>query len=327
MDAERIAWLEKRRDGIGASDAVILLAGPQYGKTAADVLASKLGPVVEMESDDIRRGHLYEDLAIEAWIDQHPHYSLRDGQCSQLLRFWSYGRAHASLDALVHGVVGGIQRLGVLEVKSPRSQGARDTEADGPRPQWIMQCQYQMAVVSHIMRQNTGGPFWSQLQFGQIVVWHPEEARIHTHEVPWGDEEQAQSRQWVEYCQDWYQRHVIAGEPLPETPPPVPLPQHELDVDLTNTTEGQAVEWYCAAKERLKAAEQEVEIASAALSEVAAAHQARRLISGDTRITRIVNAGRRTTDIKNAMAANPQIDWAKYERIGSEYVVWRVSKR
>ncbi len=315
MDNQRQEWLEARRQGIGASDAVVILIGSQW-RTEHDVLASKFDIAEELDNDDIRRGNLYEPICLAQWAAAHPDYTVMEGHRDPLTLTFRHGYCHASLDAVA---VGPNNEVIILEVKSPRGKKARDTELDGPAPEWQVQVQYQLAIAERSGAELFTG--WGSEVSAYVLVWHSEEARYHEHAIaPTPDAER-----WVQYCHEWYERHVVDQAPLETTAPPVAIPHLEADADLSGTPDGAVVAWYAAACEAVKKAEADKDAAAAALTEVATAHSARRLVADGCRITRIVNKGRTSLDTKAARAAHPEIPWTDYERTGGEYLTWRVT--
>jgi putative phage-type endonuclease len=66
---DRDAWLEMRRQGIGASDIPILLDLDEY-KTALDLYRDKLGESDDYDSDAARMGRIFEDAIAGDWANQ-----------------------------------------------------------------------------------------------------------------------------------------------------------------------------------------------------------------------------------------------------------------
>ena len=206
----REQWLERRKQSIGASDAVVLVMGELYGRTQVDILTDKLGLLTRFIGDnpDIRAGNTYEPLAVQAYRDEtgnHVNYRPDD---PERLTYRAGLYCHASLDAVE---VMNDYTLRVIEVKAPRERRARDTELDGPLQSWVIQTQFQLAVIRAAGIENVVG--------ARILVWHREEARIHWHEVPDEPEDRARAASWIGLCADWYERHVCCGEPLGEMQP------------------------------------------------------------------------------------------------------------
>lgn len=343
MTNKRTEWLEARRNGVGASDAVVLLCGSKW-RTEEDVLASKLGPVEELSNPDIRRGNLYEILCLDQWALSNPEWEILRGSDDPMALTFRVGHCHASLDALAVGPHGEVL---ILEVKSPRCKKARDTEMDGPDPAWVVQVQYQLEVCRRSGADMFGDGWNPEARAGaRVLVWHPEEARYHEHVIEenpgeWrrtefslcadgsSQEKLIEHRDgashWVDYCDAWFQRHVIEGEPLAPPSPFVPLPRYELDIDLSGTPDGSVVSWYAVACEDMRRAENAKSAALAALSEVATTHRSKRLMADGYRITRVCNSGRKSTNIKAIQTAYPEIQWSDYEITGAEYATWRVT--
>jgi len=314
---DRQAWLEKRKLSIGASDAVILLLGPQYGRDEESVLSSKLGPAEAIDSDDIRRGTLYEHIVLaefarlEAWADSIEQAGTDD----PMSLFFQLGHVHASLDGIARKDGGAI----VIEVKCPRGKKAADSERLGPTQQWEVQCRYQQAVY-HLA---TGTP--TEHIGGLMVIWHAEEARYHKHDLTQNQAQWAEAIEWVRYCDAWYRSHVVLGEPLVEKIPVVPLVAWET-LHMCSPDEAMIVQWYARAAEAVKAAEDDKKAASVELENIFAKNQARKMICEGASVTRVVQPGRTSLSIDAARKDNPSIDWARYEKKGAGFVTWRVGK-
>lgn len=67
---DRDAWLEMRRQGVGASDIPILLDLDEY-KTALDLYRDKLGESDDYDSDAARMGRIFEDAIAQDWATQN----------------------------------------------------------------------------------------------------------------------------------------------------------------------------------------------------------------------------------------------------------------
>jgi hypothetical protein len=314
----RQAWLELRRKSIGASDAVILLRGPQFGKDESDVLRSKLEDALPIDSDDIRRGTLYEHIVLAEYgrIDGFSHARIEmAGTDDPMALFFHVGHCHASLDGLAQD---GDGKITILEVKCPRIKKASDTERMGPTQEWKIQSRYQQAVY-HLA---TGLP--ADKIGGKMVIWHSEDARYHTHDTTQSPEEFEESVVWARYCDDWYRRHVILGDPLQPTVPPVPIEVWQT-MHLCTPDEEMICQAYQRACDNVKAAEEEKKLAAAELARIAEANQARKMIFNGGTITRVIQSGRTSLDM-DRVRADHKIEWSKYEKKGGDFVTWRVGK-
>lgn len=316
----RKEWLEMRRGSIGASDAVILLRGPQFDSTEETVLESKLGDVEFKDGNDIRRGTLYEPTVLAEFARLEGDmlsYTVGGVTEAQGELFYKHGYCHASLDGLAR-LTDGSHLL--VEVKCPRGKKATDTEHLGPTQEWCLQSRYQQAVY-HL---STGTP--RREISGVVVVWHSEEARYHKHPtLMTSNAEWDEAIGWVEYCHAWYKRHVIDGAPLERTAPPVAIQTFESS-HLCTPNEAMICQWYARASAACKAAEADRKLASAALEEIATGIKARRLIADDCTITRVVQPGRTSLSLDKLRADRQDIEWTKYEKRGGDYVTWRVGK-
>jgi hypothetical protein len=318
----REQWLEIRRRSIGASDAVVLLRGPQFDTTAQAILDSKLGAVSEKTNDDIRRGQLYEPIVLAEFARLESERlgiaELRHaGTVDPMSLYYVSRYTHASLDGLAL-LADGTHLL--LEVKCPRGKKASDAKNLGATQEWKIQSRYQQAVYSLV----TGTP--RHLVRGLVVVWHSEEAAYHTHDTSMLlTEEYEEAAGWLEYCNNWYASHVICGQPLEPVAPPVAIEAFETS-HLCDGNEAMICQWYQRACQAVKEAETDKQAAALALADMASGLKARRLIADGVTITRVVQPGRKSVSLEKVRADHPEINWEAYERVGGDFITWRVGK-
>jgi len=140
--ADREAWLEARKKGIGSSDAAVLILGKHYGVTPFSLWAQKCG-LVERES--MEGQHLELGLELEPFI--MARWRSESGKWAKLAQKMVRNNDHpfmlASLDA-EFWTDGKLESTCPLELKTAGNLGAWD---DGiPKAYWI-QVQHQMAVT------------------------------------------------------------------------------------------------------------------------------------------------------------------------------------
>jgi hypothetical protein len=311
----RQEWLKLRMGSIGASDAVVLLRGPQYGKTEEDIRDSKIEEQVEASGSDIRRGQLYEHIALSEYSRITGELVETAGTDDPMALYFCVGYCHASLDGLARLGDGAVR---ILEVKCPRGKKATDTKYLGPTQEWEIQSRYQQAVY-HI---STGAA--RDKIAGRMVVWNSEEAEYTTHEIVMSNEQWEEALGWVAYCDDWYFRHVANREPIMPRAPQVPIKAFET-IHLADPNESMIIQSYARVSAQIKELEAEKSLLSKAMDDVFNKNQARKMIAdGGVTITRVVQPGRTTLSVEAARRAMPDVDWGKYERKGADFVTWRV---
>lgn len=154
---DRDAWLEMRRQGVGASDIPILL-DYGYDKTALDLYLDKLGQLEDTDSDKARIGRIFEDPIAEDWAKQSNLMVKR----SQTVRHANTEWAFASPDRRVLGCRQHPGSCG-LEVKTRSSYQTKDWRVGVP-PEVEAQCQWQLYVTGwdaiHIAAVVDNQPFY-----------------------------------------------------------------------------------------------------------------------------------------------------------------------
>ena len=142
--ADRAAWLEWRRLGIGSSDIALIALGPQWGRGIIDLWLEKTGrSVMEVpDTEDMYWGRAKEPVIAQRF-SEHMGTKLHRGR-AMARRDYPWMRCTPDFR-------GRFVELGApvgLEVKSARHGGGFGTSGSEfvPHPYWV-QCQWQMMVT------------------------------------------------------------------------------------------------------------------------------------------------------------------------------------
>lgn len=144
--AERDAWLEARRTGIGASDSPAIL-GLSPWKSAFQVWAEKRGDVDSEELD----GNEPAEFGIRLEEPIAMAYADRSGRKvtmwprEKITRHGEYNWLTCTPDATQHDEIRGD---GLVQVKTTSAFKASDW-SDGPPLMYLVQCQQEMAVMNY----------------------------------------------------------------------------------------------------------------------------------------------------------------------------------
>lgn len=161
--ADRASWLEARRQGLGASDAPVIL-GLSPWKTPLALYAEKLGLEIEEpeQTEAMAWGLRLQPLIIAAYAEQSGRSTIE--QVNFVIdRSPTHPWMLASLDGWVTKTPG-VEDIGVLEVKTT-SAFRKEDWAEAPPLAYQVQVQHQLAVV---------GARWGTLVCligGQRLVW------------------------------------------------------------------------------------------------------------------------------------------------------------
>jgi putative phage-type endonuclease len=137
-EADRDAWLEWRRDGIGASDIPAILGFSRYG-SALTVYLDKQGKLPDHDNEQMWLGRRLEPIMLELFTERTGRIVL-PGLPSQ---HWEIPWARATLDGLVAEAGGDV--LGPLELKTgSAAKELLDDDIAGPL---AAQLQWQMFVT------------------------------------------------------------------------------------------------------------------------------------------------------------------------------------
>lgn len=146
-ELERAAWLEARRQGVGASEVAALLGVDPY-RSAFAVWAEKTGRVVPEDLSDkqaVQWGNALEPLVARAWSEQTGREIVDHGRTT--IRRRAHSLLFATLDREIVDAGDGIGP-GVLEVKAPGYLQREHWESDPPL-KYVVQVQAQLAVTGH----------------------------------------------------------------------------------------------------------------------------------------------------------------------------------
>jgi predicted phage-related endonuclease len=285
-------------DAISGTEAVVACLGEHYGRTRYSVWKSKVekkGATVPINGD-MRRGLHLEPLVRDMYRDQHPEYSVTD---EQIIR-------HPS-EPLAGHADGLINEDGVLEIKCPRSGRARKIVETSDLPEaWHIQVMHYMRITKRK---------WADVVVFDGDNWESVVAHVEYDPVLGDVIAESCLRLWD--CV------------LTETPPDgfgIVAPKGrnvEIEV-IDNPVLIEAVQNYRSAAEAIKQLE---ELQSTARLGVLAVMDARVLakLPDNTRIAAGWSEGRKTIDGKAILADHPEIDAAKYTKIGEPIRMVRIT--
>jgi len=144
-------WLERRRQGIGASESAILVLGEHFGKTPLDLYMEKMGlEPGAFETSDMRRGTALESHALEEFrrdtgADVRGTRTLEEKYGADS-PFEVRHPAHPFIYAHLDGMIGD-GSTEIVEVKCPRIGGYMKLKEEGLSEGYQIQGQHQMAVT------------------------------------------------------------------------------------------------------------------------------------------------------------------------------------
>lgn len=160
---DRRAWLEARRQGIGASDAAVIVCPEFTRKSQLELYSEKLGLVVQNdeETEAMEWGHLLEPVIADKY-ERETGRSTYDPGDFHIDRNPDAPWMFATLDRVVNAVtipperapIGGLlppvlNVPGVLELKNASAFKKADWKDEPPLP-FQVQVQHQMAVTGHL---------------------------------------------------------------------------------------------------------------------------------------------------------------------------------
>lgn len=204
--ADRAAWLRARRTGIGGSDVAAILGHSDY-RTAYDVWMDKTGQTGEIEpTPAMERGTALEPVAIAKYEQRHGVTVERLG----LVRHPD----HPFLVGTPDGV--DIKNRRLIEVKVPNRYVFKSWNG-------VLPVDY-FEQMQHYM-------FLTGLDYGVAVILVD---GLDYHEIHVTADKDFH-RQYVPALHEWWIRHMVALEPVPQ-PEPYVKPDETLDA-LDATTE------------------------------------------------------------------------------------------
>ena len=202
-------WLEKRREGIGASEVPAIL-GTHPFLTERDVYFNKVGGQEQEVTPFMERGRYLESAA----ADLYQRETGRTLRRIPLLQHKELPILMATLDRQI--LASDDNPTAGLELKVPAWQTFAKVRAEGLPAHWILQAQTQAMV--------TGYPF---IAFG-ILNADAWKMVVHDFE-PIAD----MSEMILNRVGEWWEKHIIAGTPpAPKITPPIELPEVPVSTDI-----------------------------------------------------------------------------------------------
>ncbi len=139
--ADRAAWLEARKSGVGSSESPALVLGKHFGRTPMALFLDKVGmrEADDGEHEGLTLGTELEPFVRERWMRETGRYCEPSGRLVRSVR-WPF--MLASPDA--HELDEAGMLVGPVELKTAGSLG---DWTDGVPEKYRIQCQHQMAVT------------------------------------------------------------------------------------------------------------------------------------------------------------------------------------
>lgn len=181
----REEWLSFRRQGIGGSDAAVIVGLNRFG-SEFELWSDKRGLLPEKEDTEaMRLGRDLEQYAAERWMEKT---GKRVRKLNFILKNPQYPYALANLDRKVIGENAG------LECKTTSVWNRSDFEGGEIPLNWYVQCMHYMAVCG-----------FERMYLAVLVLGKG----FYTYEIG-RDEEEIAALMAAETA--WWERHMIAGE-------------------------------------------------------------------------------------------------------------------
>ncbi len=297
----REQWLEERRQGIGGSDAPVVVLGEYYGKTVQDLYYDKVeGTADFLDPDkhpDIRRGNRQEPVAARVYEEISGEKVV---EAEGILTHPDHSFMRASVDRLI------LPGKTPLEIKCPRHPTFLKWKREGIPQGPILQGQHYCAVTGS--DQIIYAVFCAEIDELMVVPINADQGLIDLVI----DKESA------------FWQYVEAHEgPPPYAPAEVlDLPPVGGELVLLDTPEWRtAAHSFQQARTLRKEAEELEESAKLELQEIMGDDTI--VEGGGLRVYWKQQAGRKTFDKKALARAHPEIDLSNYEKEGKSFKSFR----
>jgi len=315
---------QERAGQIRASECCVLMGCEGYdGKIAFDLfLELKKGvgfePVssydsdsdehVEYESDDIRRGNLYEPFALRfASEDLEIGIDFAKDKDDGIRRFSRRHPKHKFMGAMPDGV---FEDGWIAEAKCPRPHVLRKQLEEGPYEKFIWQMTMQLAC-------------YPEAPGARFILYDCVECRSYVYQFP---REAMKIEALEKRCVDFWTRHIEGDEPFSQddwdkpvpVPPVNPLKQADYTV-VAGRAWSETVRRFVKSKNTIKAAEIDLDAAKTMIADSAQAVGLEKIkVDGHRFLVRY--ATRRSLDKRSVKADYPDLDFDKYMRDGKPFL-------
>lgn len=297
---------EKRREGIGGSDAAAIL-GLDPWKTPLDIYNRKLDLVApQPDTPDTLRGRHLESVAVELYATLTGRKLRKQPQRAHPDHSWMIGNVDRQILA-GEGVAGPAEGTGVLEVKCPRLFTFAKIKREGLPVQYVVQLQHYLAVY---------GYGWGSYAVFNADAWEMIYFDITRDEKVIDALIRGERHFWHENVL----KRVLPA--LPKVTVKVELPEVEGQLIVRSDDE-----WVKAAETMQQAAalrgtaDDLEESAKTKLKELMGGYGA--VEGGGIRVYWKRLAGRKTFDQKRLLAEHPEIKLEQYQRQGDPYEQFR----
>jgi hypothetical protein len=332
--AREVEWLRGRLTGCGGSDVPVLWLGELFGRRAWHLYTDKTrtpeqiteAEVLEgKENPAFRRGHAYEDLAIDLYREH-----LRAAGVAAAVhaprdadeRYGAFRLEHPDAPHRYADLDAARSDGWVVEVKSP-SQGVCDwIRANGVKDYYQIQAQWEAGIAD-----VTGCPAFGpgECKGTILVIYEPERIALQVYEIPIDREMVATAFDLADRF--WFE-HVVPRVPptewITEDVPQVSAKGGKYTpVDDAALVEAAAL--LQVARDTEAAAQHRAEVAKANVIELLdGTGEERVILPNKIKLSHTTQAGRTTVNVKALKADHPEIDWTRYEVPGKPYRVFRV---
>lgn len=201
---DEAAWLEERKTGIGGSEIAVLFDENPY-KTQEDLRREKLGLNDPVEvTPAMERGSRLEDIIAEVYSEQTGR-KLRRAPMRQMKE---HPLVMATVDRLIVG------ERGCVELKCPGWHSFNEIQYEGLPPRWLLQGQQEALVYGR--------------DFTSFGVFNADAWKLVFFDV---EADAVIQSLIVERVEEWWDRHIIKGEPAPSGVDPIELPTIGVSVE------------------------------------------------------------------------------------------------
>lgn len=328
MKTEReiqIDWLRKRQNSVGASEVPVLILGTLFKKTALEIYIGKKIEITEPwpETEDTRRGHLFEPLAGQMYASQygtkrHKAFFPSDKADHESDDRW-FGK-HPKHDHRTVNYDGLSSDGWVLEIKCPRQRVADYIDENGLRDYYMIQALYQAGIAHD---QGTFAFKAGKCKGTKVIVMHPERAKLTVVDVPIDHDFLSAVNSEVDRF--WFE-HVVANRPPMNweniRQPEKPTSAAYVDIEGDDWSEMEAM--YSLMDTRLNQVKRKRDqVKKELIGMIQSTGETKLVLPGGTKVICVMQPGRRTFNTKLAKLENPDIDWAKYEEQGKPFLSFR----
>lgn len=308
-------WLLNVRSTIGGSSAAAIVGKARF-KTRHDVYMGIIGArsgqlKPERETDDLRRGSVFEKVAIEVLADQL-NCEIRPHDQDQFVFNPAMPWAHALPD-------GELPDGGLVEMKVPRPQTIARVRARGLFPEWTIQAIHNATICDR--------PY-TMVGMLDVIAGLCEYIRVER------DPDEAARLMAAE--EEFWSRYIIGDAELPLEVPTGPAPEPEVgDIVVLDSPEAQAAaDNYCRLRALVDDTDDLLDEAKLRLARLSGCTVVGDEITGGPpgfvipgvlRVNHKSSPGRKTFDKDRAIAKYPDLSAAEFFKTSKGSRPWRAT--